>query len=506
MVSLSGILTYRARADGSPSSVINRARGTYTELPAAGDKADCGDVLYRVDEHPVLLLCGTVPAYRDLHAGDDGQGRVAAQPQPAQARLPRRAGAVFTPRTERALSRRSSTARAWRRRAGSAPATRSSCPQAVRIAKVTGELGGAARPGAQVAQATSDTLGVQVDLDPSAAGRGEAGDRARITLPGIKTVNGRVARLGRVAESAGKDGGAADATIPASVTPRRSVEGARARPGARSRWTSRPGGWTSALSVPVTALVGRSGGGFAVEVVRAGGRRELVAVKLGLFDRHGRTRPGRGRSRRGRRRGGAVAVSETVLELDGVTKVYGEQPPVAALRGVSFSVRRRRAGGDRRALRVGQVHAPAHHGDAGAAQQRRGPDRWGRRGAAERPRAVAAAGPGDRVRLPAVLPGRARHRARERRRRLALRRRPRRRAVPARGRGARTGRPLRPRDVQAHQALRRGAPAGGDRPGARRAAGDRARRRADREPRQHHRRVDHGAHPRAQRAPAPRSS
>jgi putative ABC transport system ATP-binding protein len=29
-----------------------------------------------------------------------------------------------------------------------------------------------------------------------------------------------------------------------------------------------------------------------------------------------------------------------VLELDGVTKVYGEQPPVLALRGVSFSVQR----------------------------------------------------------------------------------------------------------------------------------------------------------------------
>jgi putative ABC transport system ATP-binding protein len=33
-------------------------------------------------------------------------------------------------------------------------------------------------------------------------------------------------------------------------------------------------------------------------------------------------------------------MSDTVLELDGVTKVYGEQPPVAALRGVSFSVQR----------------------------------------------------------------------------------------------------------------------------------------------------------------------
>jgi len=31
-------------------------------------------------------------------------------------------------------------------------------------------------------------------------------------------------------------------------------------------------------------------------------------------------------------------VSDAVLELDGVTKVYGEQPPVSALCGVSFSV------------------------------------------------------------------------------------------------------------------------------------------------------------------------
>jgi hypothetical protein len=48
-------------------------------------------------------------------------------------------------------------------------------------------------------------------------------------------------------------------------------------------------GVESALSVPVTALVGKSGGGFAVDVVRHGGPRELVAVKLGLFDTaHGR--------------------------------------------------------------------------------------------------------------------------------------------------------------------------------------------------------------------------
>ena len=83
MVSLHGTLTYRARSDGSPYSAINQARGIYTKLPDEGDKVDCGDVLYRVDDDPVLLLCGTVPAYRDLSYRRRGQGRPSAQPQPA---------------------------------------------------------------------------------------------------------------------------------------------------------------------------------------------------------------------------------------------------------------------------------------------------------------------------------------------------------------------------------------------------------------------------------------
>src|SRR5918996_998057 len=73
MVSLDGTLTYRARSDGSPYSAINQARGIYTKLPDEGDKVDCGDVFYRVEDDPVLLLCGTVPAYRDLDTGDEGK-------------------------------------------------------------------------------------------------------------------------------------------------------------------------------------------------------------------------------------------------------------------------------------------------------------------------------------------------------------------------------------------------------------------------------------------------
>src|SRR5205085_9449327 len=65
------------------------------------------------------------------------------------------------------------------------------------------------------------------------------------------------------------------------------------------------------------------------------GRREAGPVR-----HRRRTGPGRGRSPRRRFSGGAVNMSDAVLELEEVTKVYGEEPPVFALRGVSFSVRR----------------------------------------------------------------------------------------------------------------------------------------------------------------------
>ena len=118
-------------------------------------------------------------------------------------------------------------------------------------------------------------------------------------------------------------------------------------------------------------------------------------------------------------------------------KIYGAEPPVVALDGVSFSGRRGELRRDRRPVRVGQVDAAAPDGHARAAEPGRGADHRPRRRRPVRPRAVGAARDADRLRLPAVLPRRARDRARERRRRAALRRRRRRRAARARSRGAR---------------------------------------------------------------------
>jgi hypothetical protein len=281
-VSQDGTLTYRARPDGSPFSAINHARGTYTELPEVGDEVGCGGVLYRVDDRPVLLLCGAVPAYRALHVGDAGQD---VRQLNRNLRV-RGADDAFTTKTEKAL-RRLQRRNGVHATGALALGDAVFLPEAVRIAKVTGQLGGSAQPGAQALNATSDTLHVQVNLDPSDQGQVKRGDRAQIALPGNTTITGRVAGFGRIAQApAGQDGSAADATIPTSISlddPRKARGLDRAPVGVDITTE----GVESALSVPVTALVGKAGGGFAVEVVRAGERRDLVAVQVGLFDTAG---------------------------------------------------------------------------------------------------------------------------------------------------------------------------------------------------------------------------
>jgi peptidoglycan hydrolase-like protein with peptidoglycan-binding domain len=159
-------------------------------------------------------------------------------------------------------------------------------PESVRIARVTGQLGGSAQPGAEVAAATSETLEVQVTLDASQQGDVSEGDLARITLPGNRIVTGKVDRIGAVAQLPDSHASVGDATIPAFIALDNTAD-ASGLDQAPVRVDITTTGVQDALSVPVTALLGKSGGGFAVEVVRADGRRELVAVTLGLFDATG---------------------------------------------------------------------------------------------------------------------------------------------------------------------------------------------------------------------------
>ncbi len=46
--------------------LLNQASGVLTSQPDAGTVIDRGGVIYRVDDQPVVLMFGDVPAYREM--------------------------------------------------------------------------------------------------------------------------------------------------------------------------------------------------------------------------------------------------------------------------------------------------------------------------------------------------------------------------------------------------------------------------------------------------------
>lgn len=308
MVSGAGTLTYGAGADGAPLALVNRASGTYTALPAAGDEVDCGKVLYRVDDRPVMLLCGTVPSYRDLRQGDGGSD--VRQLNQNLHQLGYDAGAGIDPNDDQFTSKTEAAVKALQLQQGLAATGLLRIddvvflPWPVHIAAVSADIGGIAEPGAALARVTSDTLEVQVELDVTEREAVDVGDPVQITLPGSTSTSGKVDRLGRIAKTPdAPNGSGGGATIGAHVRLDRPAD-ARGLDTAPVEVQIRTKGVDDALSVPVTAIFGKSGGGFAVEVVRDDGRRDLVAVTLGLFD----TTAGRVQVEGGVREGDRVVV------------------------------------------------------------------------------------------------------------------------------------------------------------------------------------------------------
>ena len=293
IVSLDGTLTLRARADGLPYTAVNRASGTYTDLPDAGNRVACGHQLYRVNDKAVLLLCGTVPTYRDLHVGDTGNDVRQLNTNLHDLGYAAAAGVTIDPASTQFTEQTASALEKLQSATGLDATGALSIggvvflPESAQVVKVTAALGGAAQAGAPVLDATSDTPQVQVALDASQQGAVNQGARAQITLPGNRSVKGVVERLGRVAQAVtaqdGQSRNASSATINAYLT-LDDPTAARGLDQAPVQVEIATKGVKDALSVPVTAIVGRSGGGYAVEVVGSRGRRRLVAVKLGLFD------------------------------------------------------------------------------------------------------------------------------------------------------------------------------------------------------------------------------
>jgi hypothetical protein len=308
-VALAGILTYRAQPDGSPYLVINQGHGTYTALPALGQVISEAQVLYRVDDSPVVLLYGSTPAYRTLSAGTTGpdvaqlNGDLVALGYASAAQLDP-SSSSFGPATAAALGKLQ--AALGLTQSGTLPLGQAVFePSAVRVIALSAPLGDSAEIGQEVMQATSTTREVQVALDVSQQTDMAVGDKVTITLPNNQTTPGVVSAVGTVAtcppasgpgessssSAAPRTDTCASAAAGSSTTPTITVDVTPSDPAATGTWDQAPvkvaittANVANALAVPVTALLAQSSGGYTVEVVGPRGTNHLVPVSLGLFD------------------------------------------------------------------------------------------------------------------------------------------------------------------------------------------------------------------------------
>lgn len=284
----SGTLGYVAQADGSPYSVVDQASGAFTELPSAGDVIQCGQVLYRVSNDPVLLLCGATPAYRDLSEGDAGPDVTELKRNLVRLGYASKSeidvsSDYFGYDTAYALEKLQD--KLGEDETGSLALGQAVfLPGPLRVTKTTATLGTMVQPGAPVMQATSTSRQVEVDLDTSEQSSVKVGAQVQITLPDNTTTPGTVTRIGTVASPGSSSGsGSSTATIPVYVTLKHPTD-ARGLDQAPVQVQITTAGVEHALIVPVDALMARSGGRYAVETAAANGLRHLVPVTLGAFD------------------------------------------------------------------------------------------------------------------------------------------------------------------------------------------------------------------------------
>jgi hypothetical protein len=283
-----GTLSYVGRADGTPYDVVNQLRGIYTWVPRVGDVIKCGQIMYWVNDDPVLLLSGSRPMYRNLSRGDDGwdvrnlndnlvalgyADRKTVDEDPSH----------FGWETEQALEElqdKIGVDTTGELAVGDAVVL----PSDLRITAATAKLGGNAAPGVPLAQAVTTAREVVVNLDAAQQAQVKVGNPAQITLPDNRTTAGKVSRIGTVANSP-QNQGSSGATIPVHIT-LNNAKDAGSLDQAPVQVQITTAGVGNALIVPVTALVGQ-GSGYAVEKVDAAGVHTVVPVTLGLFDNAG---------------------------------------------------------------------------------------------------------------------------------------------------------------------------------------------------------------------------
>ncbi|WTW92377.1 peptidoglycan-binding protein [Streptomycetaceae bacterium NBC_01309] len=287
-----GSLTY-----GDTVTVKGVLNGTVTSLPGPGSIVARGSALYRVDDKPVVLLYGALPAYRTLKV--DVEGDDVKQFEQNLAALGYQGFKVdgkFTSATAAAVKQ-------WQEdldlvENGEVEAGRISYVDGqIRVDSLTTATGDTVQPGKELLTYSGTSRVATVDLDMEDQRLATKDAAVEVTLPNGKSTQGSITSTRTVAEdgsSGGSNGaggsgesggsGSSDTTkikVTVAIADQAALEGLDE--------ASVDIGFTAdrrenVLTVPVSALLALAEGGYGVQVVDGVGTR-ILPVQTGLFAR-----------------------------------------------------------------------------------------------------------------------------------------------------------------------------------------------------------------------------
>jgi len=263
---------------GDTTTLPAGAGGTVTWLPATGATVSRGKALYRVDNKPVVLLYGGLPAYRTLRSGVKG-----ADVKQFEKNLWALGYRGFTV-DDKYTASTAAAVKDWQddlglTKTGTVDTSQIwYAPTAVRVDSVTSEKGASAQPGAEILKYTGTALVATVDLTMDAQRLANQGAAVQIAMPDGKTVPGKIVKVGTTVQQGQgdePDTTLIEVTIAFSGAPK-GLDDASVSVGFTASERK------NVLTVPVAALLALSEGGYGVQVVD-GTTTKIVAVRTGLF-------------------------------------------------------------------------------------------------------------------------------------------------------------------------------------------------------------------------------
>ena len=261
---------------GRETSVANRLGGTVTALADIGVTVKRGATLFRVDNTPVVLLYGTLPVYRALASGTEGD-----DVKQFERELRNLGYTGFTVDTKYS-SYTATAVKKWQKKLGLTQTGTVElgrvvyAPGKVRVATQKVGAGDSAPAGTAVLTMTRTARVVTVNLDVSDQRLATKDATVAVTTPDGKQAGGTITKIATIIDTSGTD-----------PTTKIEVTIALASPAGGFTDASVDVNFTVAerkdvLTVPIAALLALAEGGYGVQIVEGESTR-IVAVQAGLF-------------------------------------------------------------------------------------------------------------------------------------------------------------------------------------------------------------------------------